>query len=60
MEAAATTLGALHSRVMMDRDRHSDPAEALHAEACRAIARVVRASLSRGNVRVIHESEAAE
>lgn len=60
VEAAAMTLQALTARVQADRERFTVPAEPLKEEACRTIARVMRSVLSRGNVRIIHESEAAE
>jgi len=60
VEAASLTLQALTARVQADRERFAAPSEPLKEEACRTIARVMRSALSHGNVRVIHESEAAE
>lgn len=60
VQTAVCTLGDLSARLVADRARFAGPAEDLHAEACRAIARVMRSVLSRGHVRIVHESEAAE
>lgn len=60
LDAALCTIAALGRRIVADPERFAAPSEELYRASAKATVNVMRRAFSRGSVRSIVESEAAQ